>query len=104
MYYNTVPMSRTARRAFFRITPEVIQDIFTTGFKIPFDKSVEVVKGIPPNAVFKGAYFDYNKRLFVLEFEHESFPEVCEGDVINTHIVAQWQIEQKSPDILPVSN
>lgn len=53
----------------FLVSSEALASVLTQGFKL-----INVESCAPSTAKFYNAYFDNDKRLFVVVFEDESFP------------------------------
>lgn len=62
------------------ISQEFLTELLTTGHR--FDSCVHVVDGLPNGAKFVRAEYIYYPPTAVFIYEHESFPQVKDGDKI----------------------
>ena len=79
-------------RRIVRISPELLQDIFTVGNTS--QGVTTTVEGLPPGARFLRAWYDASlpgDGQIMMLFEHESWPETVEGALYETVNVVFWQ-------------
>lgn len=69
-------MSRRIKRAMF--AAEIIMDLFLEG---PMKPAI-VMRGLPPDSIFKGSYFDEKFGVYYIYVEHSSFDEIKPGEEI----------------------
>jgi hypothetical protein len=61
------------------ISIELLQEIMTTGWTVGDEYVLTCTKGLPEGAKLVGSSYEHgNLRAAILEFEHESFPDLPE--------------------------
>lgn len=66
-----------------KVSFELWREIMTEGNLIV----ARCTKGLPPGAAFIQSYYDNRHNIVVFVFEHSSFPEVPEGDVVSMPVM-----------------
>lgn len=59
------------------ITPELLQDMLTIGYRSRF----EVIQGLPEDAKFIRGIYDFHRGLAGLIFEHDSWKPVAHDEI-----------------------
>jgi len=77
---NLVKIESSGRRLVsVPVSFEFLRDLITKGARIP---SVEVVEGLPQDALFCGTTFSESELVAYLFFIHESFEPVAQGGIV----------------------
>lgn len=66
-------------RLLFPVTPELLGQLITNG---EHQSHYRIENGVPEDAHFCGAWWDYDTATFILKYEHPDFPLVEEGGII----------------------
>jgi len=62
------------------ISIELLQEIMTQGWTVGDEYVLTCTKGLPAGAKFIGSHYAPDEAVAILEFEHESFPELALGE------------------------
>ncbi len=69
-------MIATLNRKIFPISERLFADLLRE------DRAFRIVLGAPGDAVFAGVTYDFTRASFLAAFDHPSFPETAEGQVL----------------------
>ena len=69
------------RQVVVMISPLMLADMTHVGWRIPNDRQhgVKCIEGLPVDAEYKRGFYDAERDLFGMVFEHESFALVQHG-------------------------
>ena len=63
------------------VARDILLDMMLKGKALP---ATEVIEGLPPDAIYKGSFYDKSKLEAYLVFAHDSFQKLKSGDFIPT--------------------
>jgi hypothetical protein len=86
-----------SKQAILQVSPYLLAEICTVDWRIPRNdlESIICIEGLPVGAKYIRCFYDSERDMLCMVFEHKSFAEVEQGNPFPM-IIVSWHMETKT--------